>query len=418
MKMGLLLAALVSMLFVAEIRSYPMDGYADTGIRRLEQARLTQSGSLAGSRQPPGALLHTEQIVLGLRGQRFTVPDANQALGDEIVALLGDEAEFYSVALLDLTDPNKPVYAQHRDTHKQNVGSVGKVLAALGLFQALADFYPEVTERQQLLRSHDVVADRFAHSDHHTIRLFNVDSGELTRRSMQDGDIGSLWEYLDWTLSASSNSAASMVMREAMLLRYLERLYPVNSEAADKIFDELSSREKTELFQRTFWQPVTDAGLSLAEIRQGSFFTKGGQRAVSGGGVSYASGRSLVALMLQLEQGRLVDEWSSLELKRLLYATERRIRYASAPALNGAAVYFKSGSLYSCVPEEGFSCRSYRGNQRNYMNSLTVVEEVFGDVKVHYISVVLSNVLKKNAAESHQALGTKVHQLIKARHGL
>lgn len=169
----------------------------------------------------------------------------------------------------------------------------------------------------------------------------------------------------------------------------------MRGKAADEIFAELSSSEKTELLQRPFWQPVTDAGLSLAEIRQGSFFTKGGQRAVSGGGISYASGRSLVALMLQLEQGRLVDEWSSLELKRLLYATERRIRYASAPALNRAAVYFKSGSLYSCVPEEGFSCRSYRGNQRNYMNSLTVVEEVFGVVKLHYISVVLSNVLKK-----------------------
>ena len=198
-----------------------MDGYADTGIRRLEQARQTQAGSLAGSRPPSGALLRTAQIELGLRGQRVTVPEANQALGDEIVALLGDEAEFYSVALLDLTDPNKPTYAQHRDTHKQNVDSVGKVLAALGLFQALSDVYPEVTERQQLLRSHDVVADKFSRSDHHTFRFFDVDSGELTRRPMQDGDSGNLWEYLDWTLSASSNSVASMLMREAMLLRHL-----------------------------------------------------------------------------------------------------------------------------------------------------------------------------------------------------
>jgi hypothetical protein len=60
-----------------------------------------------------------------------------------------------------------------------------------------------------------------------------------------------------------------------------------------------------------------------------------------------------------MEQGRLVDEWSSRQIKRLLYMTERRIRYAYAPVLHDAAVYFKSGSLYSCQKEEGFKCGKY-----------------------------------------------------------
>ena len=96
----------------------------------------------------------------------------------------------------------------------------------------------------------------------------------------------------------------------------------------------------TQLFQQTFWEPVTRNGLDLRQIRQGSFFTAQGQKHVSGGGNSYATARSLMEFMLRMEEGRLVDEWSSRQLKRLLYMTERRIRYASSPALREAAVYF------------------------------------------------------------------------------
>ena len=45
---------------------------------------------------------------------------------------------------------------------------------------------------------------------------------------------------------------------------------------------------------------------------------------------SYATARELMRFLLKMEQGKLVDEWSSLELKRLLYITERRIRYGSS----------------------------------------------------------------------------------------
>jgi hypothetical protein len=119
-----------------------------------------------------------------------------------------------------------------------------------------------------------------------------------------------------------------------------------------------------------------------------------------------------------MEQGRLVDEWSSRQLKRLLYMTERRIRYASAPALKDAAVYFKSGSLYSCQPEEGFKCGKYKGNKVNYMNSVAIVEQEVEGKKLHYVVIVISNVLRKNSAVEHQALGTEMHRMIKQRNGV
>ncbi|MEP1594391.1 MAG: hypothetical protein ABJK20_07460, partial [Halieaceae bacterium] len=157
---------------------------------------------------------------------------------------------------------------------------------------------------------------------------------------------------------------------------------------------------------------------SLHEIRQGSFFTREGKHIVNGGGLSYANARSLMLYLLKMEQGRLIDPWTSRTLKRLLYVTERRIRYASSPALKKAAVYFKSGSLYSCRKEEGFQCGAYKGNVKNYMNSVAIVEQKIGDVRLHYAVALISNVLRKNSAVIHQSLGTGVHQLIRERHDL
>jgi hypothetical protein len=117
-----------------------------------------------------------------------------------------------------------------------------------------------------------------------------------------------------------------------------------------------------------------------------------------------------------MEQGRLVDRFSSLEIKRLIYLTDRRIRYASSPELVDDAVYFKSGSLYSCKSEAGFVCGKYKGNAKNYMNSLALVESIGRTPQLRYITVVLSNVLRKNSAEAHQELATSIHKLIETRH--
>jgi len=208
-----------------------------------------------------------------------------------------------------------------------------------------------------------------------------------------------------------------MVMRDAMLLRHFGREYPVTEERLHAFFKDTPGAELTRLFQQTFWEPITRNELKLDQIRQGSFFSAQGKRNVAGGGNSYATARSLMQLMLMMEQGRLVDEWSSRQLKRLLYMTERRIRYASAPELKDAAVYFKSGSLYKCKAEEGFTCGQYKGNVINYMNSVAIVEQEIEGSKLHYIVIVISNVLRINSAQEHQSLGTAIHALIKEQHG-
>ena len=400
--------------------AWPVDGYPDTGIRRLEEARLIAAGEIKGTPQPPGGLWSTAAVDLRLlQRPDLRLPAADAGLTAEIVELLGDKADSYGVAVLDLTDPKAPVYAEYRGGHRQNVGSVGKVLAALGFFQALADTYPDdLNKREQLMFNTQISADRFSHSDHHTIRLFDVATRTLTRRPMEDGDKGNLWEYLDWTLSVSSNSAAAMTMRDTMLLRQFGTDYPIPDERISPFFDSTPAAEKTALFQASFWEPVARNGMSLDEIRQGSFFTRQGKYLVAGGGLSYATARSLMQYLLKMEQGLLVDEWSSRALKRLLYMTERRIRYASSPALRDAALYFKSGSLYSCQPEEGFTCGKYKGNKRNFMNSVAIVEADVDGKRLHYIVTLISNVLRENSAVAHQTLGTRIHQLIKRRHGV
>jgi hypothetical protein len=168
-----------------------------------------------------------------------------------------------------------------------------------------------------------------------------------------------------------------------------------------------------ELFVRTFHGPITRNGLELERFRQGSFFTRYGKRVVPGT-TSYGTARELTKYMLRMERGHLVDAFSSRELKRLLYMTERRIRYAASPALADSAVYFKSGSLYSCKPEPGFVCKKYHGNVKNYMNSVAIIESPAGGDRLHYIVTLISNVLYKNSAVDHQTLATRVHRLLEA----
>ena len=75
------------------------------------------------------------------------------------------------------------------------------------------------------------------------------------------------------------------------------------------------------------------------------------------------------------------------------------------------ALYFKSGSLYECRPEPGFTCRQYQGNKANYMNSVAIVERPDGAV---YLVALMSNVFKVNSAVEHQSLATYVDGVIPA----
>jgi len=400
------------------VEAYPLDAYPETGIRRLEGLRLANEGKVNDVKQPAGALLPLKAVDLRLMGSSFDLPQPDPEFNRQLAGLLGGSLGGYGLAVLDLTDPAKPRYAEHNGEYKQNVGSVGKVVVALALFQALADVYPsDVLARQRVLKSTVVTADGFSQYDHHTVRMFNVETKGLTRRAIQVGDRATLWEFVDWMMSPSSNSAAGMVMREAMLLRQFGTAYPVPEAEIKRFFSQTPKSELTTLFEKTFFEPITRNGLDLAQLRQGSFFTATGKQIVPGPGDSYGTARELMRYLLRMEEGRLVDEWSSREIKRLMYVTERRIRFASAPALANAAVYFKSGSLYQCTKEPGFVCGQYKGNVKNYMNSIAIIEFPAGDRKLHYMVTLISNVLRKNSAAEHQALAARLQQLMVNSHG-
>ena len=113
---------------------------------------------------------------------------------------------------------------------------------------------------------------------------------------------------------------------------------------------------------------------------------------------------------MHLERGKIVDRESSLEIKRILYQTDKRIRYAQSPELRSAAVYFKSGSLYKCKPEEGFECKKYMGNVENYMNSVAIVEHPDGTT---YMVSLMSNVLRKNSGTDHLYLASQIDRIIR-----
>lgn len=104
-------------------------------------------------------------------------------------------------------------------------------------------------------------------------------------------------------------------------------------------------------------------------------------------------------------------------MKRMLYFTRRRYRYAASPALNNAAVYFKSGSLYRCRPEEGYQCGQYRGNAENLMHSVAIVESPAvpapGERQRVYLISMMSNVLKVNSAAEHLAIGSEIESLVR-----
>jgi hypothetical protein len=398
--------------------TYPLDAYPETGIRRVEAARLAVFGKMRGRRQPPGALLPSRLVDLRLLDhQDLELPEPDPEFNAGVLQLLGNKVDRYGIAVLDLSDLDHPRYAEHRADYKQNVGSVGKIAIAMALFQALADVYPDDIEaRKRVLRETIITADKFIEWDHHEVRIWNPDTGALSFRPLKIGDQGSLWEYLDWTLSISSNAAAAMVMKNAMLLRHFGRDYPVSNSKADRFFKETSRQQLRELYEQTCLEPFTRNGLELQYFRQGSFFTRYGKKRVPTGYNSYGTARELMRFILLMEQGKLVDVFSSRQIKRLLYMTERRIRYASAPALYDSAVYFKSGSLYSCKEEPGFKCKKYHGNVKNYMNSVAIVETPAGVNRLFYLATLISNVLYKNSAVDHQTLATYIHRLIEKGH--
>lgn len=411
-------------LFVAAIlalgtslgEAYPLDGYPYTGIRRLDFYNLAQQGIVSGRQLPAGAkyplnLIQPRHVAL----ESLDALQTDEEYDRKIRSYLGADKERYGIVVLDLSDPANPIYAEHNASYKSNVGSVGKIIVVTALFNTLAELYPDdVTARENVLRDSRVIADRFIEYDSHEVPIWDVENRKLSHRPLRIGDDASLWEYVDWTLSASSNAAASMVMREVLLLRHFRHDYPVSEEQAQEYLGTAGASGLRESMLGALNDALESNGLDTELLRQGSFFTRYGKNR-TGGVTSYGTPRELLKLLLLVEQGKLIDEFSSREMKRLLYMTQKRIRYASHPALTESAVYFKTGSLYSCQPEPGFECGKYKGNKRNTLASVAIVETEKTDRDLHYLVVVISNVLRVNSAVAHQTLAMRIHRMIEAR---
>ncbi len=414
MKRCLLLAVLLASV---EAPAYPLDGYEYSGISRLEYHRRIVTGELDRKSVPRGARLPLDAVSARLT---CDAPDVDLAkpdieLGRAIARTLGDKAPHYSISLIDLSDPARPVYAEHNADVRRNVGSVGKVLIATSWFRLLADAFPDVADRERVMRDVLITGDGIVHRDHHRVMLVDVAADSREYRKIREGDSANIWQWLDWTLSASSNSAAAVMQKELVLLDRFGADYPPSPEQETAFFEGESRAELGKRFVRVMTEPNERNGIDNALLRQGSVFTREGKRRLPGTN-SYGNTREVVELLLRIETGRLVDEWSSRELKRLLYLTQRRIRYASHPALDDYAVFHKSGSLYKCVEEPGFVCNEYAGNAYNFLASMAMVEGPVDVPAYHYLVAVSSNVLRENSAVAHQTLALRIQRLIEARH--
>lgn len=81
-----------------------------------------------------------------------------------------------------------------------------------------------------------------------------------------------------------------------------------------------------------------------------------------------------------------------------------------------AAVYLKSGSLCGCKKGLGFRCGKYRDYFKNHRNSFAIVESPPGERRLHYMVMLISNVLRKNLAYDHQTLATQIHNITEEAH--
>ncbi len=233
------------------------------------------------------------------------------------------------------------------------------------------------------------------------------------KRTVKESDVFSLYEWMDHMMSVSNNGAASVVWREAVLMRAFGEAYPqLTEEEAVEYFKTTPKSELSDLANAVVNEPLRALGISEEEWRLGSFFTKGAGSFIPAQGGSIGSPVGVMKFLVAMERGLVIDDSSSLEIKRMLYMTDRRIRYASAYALTKAAVYFKSGSLYKCKPEEGYECGKYKGNVDNYMNSVAIVEHPDGAT---YMVVLMSNVLKKNSGTDHAALANSIDAIMRPK---
>ncbi len=410
----IIIIAFLVIAFQSESMAYPYDGYKTTGIRRLLRLQLIMEGVITDKKPVAGAQKKLNDIHLNLmnsKGDSLSIfPKADPDLQKSINALFPNLDESYSLCLMDITPGRKIRYANRQEKRGFMPGSVAKLAVAAGLFNELQKLYPNSFEkRQALLKSRMVRAGKWGNYDEHTVPFFNPKTNKLTKKVVTENDTCSLYEWVDHMISVSNNAAASIVWKEAILMHAMGAQYPPSAEQEAAFFKNTSKTELKEIAMHVVNDPLRNIGITKEEFKLGSMFTREAKAMVPGEGGTSASPLGLMKYLVAMERGQIVDPASSIEIKRLMYATDKRIRYAAATSLINAAVYFKSGSLYKCKEEEGFVCGKYKGNVDNYMNSVVIVEQSDGTI---YMVTLMSNVLRKNSANDHFALATKIDKIM------
>ena len=411
--------AIASLLLVCTFISfgfYPIDGYERSKIVRLLDIQKRLDNGEKYTRIPAGGFASIDDIKLNLASiSEKSIDDLlieDDAFAKKINRLFSGGG--YSAAVMDISHPDSLRYASYRENVGYQPGSVGKIAVLNALFTEMKKIYPDDFEaRIALLCNKRVKSGIWGVGDHHTIPIYDVEKDKLTKRTVIASDEFTLFEWADHMVSVSNNGAASVVYREAMLMSAFGKDYPrLTQEAAENYFKETPRDSLTLYANRVVNDPLRAIGITEDDWRLGGVFTNGPDRYVGRMGGSIGTPKGLMKYLVQLEQGKVVDSASSLEMKRLLYITDRRIRYANSRRLDSARVYFKSGSFYSCDRSKPTYCADYAGNKFNYMNSVITVEHPNGK---KYIVCLMSNVLSKNSAGAHMGLATQIDDIITAK---
>ncbi len=398
------------------IPNYPIDGYETTGIKRLDYLNKLYKDELKGRKKlPPGALFPLSYVKLNLENSRGAqingLPEVDSEFQNQIESIFRGLSSNYSITALDISDGKPTRYMQMRETKGYQPGSVGKLVVLAAFFTEIAKIHPTFSLRTNLMKTKHVKGGNWALYDHHTVPVYNMETQHMVHRRVTANDVFTLYEWVDNMVSPSNNGSASVVWRETLLMHVFGMDYPnLTYEEGEAFFKSRPKSELSELAITVINQPLRDLGITHDEWRLGSFFTSGASHYIPRKGGSIGTPIGLMKYMIALEKGQIVDPQTSLEMKRLIYMTGRRIRYAAAPELKEAAVYFKSGSLYKCQKEEGFGCGKYMGNVYNYMNSVAIVEHPENGTK--YIVCLMSNVKRKNSAWDHLSIASKIDKII------
>ncbi|MFK7807007.1 MAG: serine hydrolase [Saprospiraceae bacterium] len=413
-----ILLLILSLTTISELAAFPFDGFIYSGIKRLYRLQLIHEGKMKGKTGPVGQNLKMEDIKLNLTDNRqmSSLPEVDPKMQEALEDVIPNRQKRYSVTVMDIT-PGRPVrYAAQKPDITYQPGSVGKLAVLTGLFRTLHAVYPNDYEKRiEILKCRQVTAREWAMSDHHTVPFFDIDTEKYFKRTVRESDVFTLFEWIDHMVSVSNNGAASVLWREGVLMQVFGKKYEDLTEAeAEEYFKSVNRKELSRIAIGVVNDPLREICIGVDEWRLGSLFTRGGKNRIAGYGGSSATPAGLMKWLMALESGTLVDEKSSLEMKRLMYVTDRRIRYAATNELDSAAVYFKSGSFYKCNRTTMPNCGKYMGNVYNYMNSVAIVEQ---PDSTKYMVALMTNVLGKNSNWDHRLLAKNIDAVVRKGFG-